>query len=123
MSDIRALGYRRVEFMVAAQAARAAAQEAAQDYLEKYTRDRGTCNFDQCAVDVRELGASEAMLKGLLAHGQLRGYYRSSGMWEGSMLISPPMSAQAGLRTVQAEAMTAAFKAAGFKATTYYQMD
>ena len=44
-------------------------------------------------------------------------------MWEGSMLISPPMGAQAGLRTVQAEAMTAAFKAAGFKATTYYQMD
>ena len=123
MSDIRALGYRRVEFMAAAQAARAAALEAGNDYLAKHVGDRGTCNFDKCAVDVRELGASEAMLKGLLHHGQLQGNYRSSGMWEGSMLISPPMGAQAGLRTVQAEAMTAAFKAAGFKATTYYQMD
>jgi len=106
-------------FKQLARVAEDAASAALSDRKKTHFTDSGTCNFDRVA-----LPGGKRMLKKVEQAG-LRGYLRTSGMWNGYVLVSAPVNGYQGdFNTVQVEAMAKAFKAGGLEGTTvYYQMD
>ena len=107
------------DFSDLAQAAKDAALNALSARKKTHLTDSGTCNFDKVA-----LPGGKRMLKKVEESG-LRGYLRTSGMWNGYVLVSAPVNGYQGdFNTVQVEAMAKAFKHGGLEGTTvYYQMD
>jgi len=81
----------------------------------------GTCNLDMCAVFLSGARSHE-VVDGLRQVG-LFAWYRTTGLWKGAYLISPPTRKQGNPRMRAAEEMSKVFVRAGYKSMVYYQMD
>lgn len=82
--------------------------------------DGGTCNFDSPAIALPRWN-SELVQRAAKEAGS--SCYKWDSFGEKFWVVVPRTGAQGFARTANAEAMTKALQMAGYRATTYYQMD
>jgi hypothetical protein len=105
-------------------AALLAANEAAEREGRENPEDGGSCNFDQCVLNTKQMGLKPTDIRQInAACGGLIGDKMESRWWKGCRYLNLTAWGMGNQRTRMAEAAHKSLKAAGVLAAMYYQMD
>lgn len=95
------------------------AVEKTREAADADTSDGGTCNFDSCAIKIKE----STKLEEVFAKYGISYSRSASRWWKGYYILGVPCGGQARMRTAQAETMAQVLETFGYETTVYYQMD